>query len=99
VVWTISSIILPYPAQIAVSVPKKLIRLAVARNLIKRRIKEAYRKTKQLLYSFLESENIQVTFILIYRHNTLPDYSTIEKAVGEVIEKLCNYIRQKQKKC
>jgi len=33
---------LPYPAQAAFSVPKKSFRLAVTRNLIKRRMREAY---------------------------------------------------------
>ena len=53
VVWTICSIALPSPAQVAFSVPKKSFRLAVTRNLIKRRIREAYRKKKQILYNFL----------------------------------------------
>jgi ribonuclease P protein component len=99
VVWIISRVSLPSPAQIAVSVPKKIIRLAVTRNLIKRRIREAYRKIKQPFYSFLVSENIRVTFILIYRHKTAADFNTINKSVGEVIEKLKNDIKQKQKIC
>jgi len=99
VAWNISSIKLPSPAQVAFSVPKKSFRLAVTRNLIKRRIREAYRKNKYLLYNFLTSENIQITFILIYRHYMVHDYDTIEKSVGEVIVKLCDNIKQKQKKC
>jgi ribonuclease P protein component len=99
VVWIISSVSLPSPAQIAVSVPKKIIRLAVTRNLIKRRIREAYRKIKQPFYSFLVSENIPITFIMIYRHRSPADFETIEKSVGEVIEKLKNDIKQKRKIC
>jgi ribonuclease P protein component len=98
VVWISSSISLPSPAQIAVSVPKKSFRLAVTRNLIKRRIREAYRKKKYILYSLLESENIQVTFIIIYRYTTVADYDVVEKSVGEVIEKLCANVMKKQKK-
>lgn len=98
VVWIISSISLPSPAQIAVSVPKKSFRLAVTRNLLKRRIREAYRKKKHLLYSLLESENIQVTFIIIYRHSNVADYDIVEKSVGEVIEKLCDDILKNRKK-
>jgi len=98
VVWIITSTVLPSPAQIAVSVPKKSFKLAVSRNLIKRRIREAYRKKKHLLYNFLESETIQIAFIVIYRHSTSADYSTIEKAVGEVIEKLCDNAGKKRKK-
>jgi len=99
VVWILTSVSIPSPAQIAVSVPKKLIRLSVTRNLIKRRIREAYRKMKQPLYSFLVSEKIRVTFVVIYRLNSAADFKTIEKSIGEVIEKLSNNIRQKQEKC
>jgi ribonuclease P protein component len=99
VVWILTSVSIPSPAQIAVSVPKKLIRLSVTRNLIKRRIREAYRKMKQPLYSFLISEKIRVTFVVIYRLDSVADFKTIEKSIGEVIENLCNNIRQKQKKC
>jgi ribonuclease P protein component len=99
VAWIVSSISLPSPAQIAISVPKKSFRLAVTRNLIKRRIREAYRKRKQILYNFLSEENIQLAFILICRNNIIPDYTAAEKSVEEVIEKLCDVVRQKQKKC
>jgi ribonuclease P protein component len=98
VVWIVSSSPLPSPAQIAVSVPKKGFRLAVSRNLIKRRIREAYRKKKYLLYNFLESANIQITFIVIYRHTAAAGYPVIENAVGEMIEKLCENAGRKQKK-
>jgi ribonuclease P protein component len=99
VVWIICNISILSPAQIAISVPKKLIRLAVTRNTIKRRIREAYRKIKQPFYNFLVSEKIQVAFIVIYRLDYEADFKTIEKSTGEVIEKLCDDIRQKQKKC
>ncbi len=99
VVWIICSTILPSPAQVAFSVPKKSFRLAVTRNIIKRRIREAYRKNKRILYNFLSEENIQLAFVLIYRNNPVPDYISTEKSVVEVIEKLCGAIRQKLKKC
>ncbi len=99
VVWIVSNISLPSPAQIAISVPKKSFRLAVTRNLIKRKIREAYRKKKQILYSCLLKENIQITFVLIFRNKMIPDYDIAEKSVEEVIEKLCNVVRQKQRKC
>jgi ribonuclease P protein component len=98
VAWITSSVSLPSPAQVAIAVPKKSFKLAVTRNLIKRRIKEAYRKKKHILYRLLESENIQVTFIIIYRYSTVADNEVVEKSVGEVIEKLCDKVMKKQKK-
>jgi ribonuclease P protein component len=99
VAWIICNITLPSPAQVAFSVPKKNFRLAVTRNLLKRRIREAYRKKKQILYNFLSAGNIHIAFVLIYSSNEVADYFTIEKSIDEVIEKLCKVVRHKQEKC
>jgi len=88
VVWIKSSVTLPAPAQVAFSVSKRGFRLAVTRNLIKRRMREAYRKNKKVLYQHLTSENIQVAFVVILKGNTIPDYLSIEKSIKEVINKL-----------
>jgi len=93
--WIIAGINLPSPAQVAVSIPKKCFRLAVTRNLIKRRIKEAYRKKKHFLYKFLSEEKIQIAFIMIYRNSSIPDYTTAERYVADVIERLCDNVSQK----
>ncbi len=99
VCWIISSANLPAPAQMAISVPKKSFRLAVTRNLIKRRIREAYRKNKHLLYNCLASENIQVAFILIFRQDRVPDYRTLEKSVKETLGTLCDLIIKRHDNC
>jgi ribonuclease P protein component len=99
VAWIISNTSLPSPAQLAISVPKKSYRLAVTRNLIKRRIRESYRRKKQFLYNFLSEQNVQIAFVIICRNNTVSDYKTTEKSVEEVIEKLCHAVMQKKMKC
>jgi ribonuclease P protein component len=88
VVWDISKIALPAPAQVAFSVSKKGFRLAVTRNLIKRRMREAYRKNKNTLYDHLLSQNIKIVFVVILKGNTVPDYLTIEKSIRGMIDKL-----------
>ena len=88
VVWGKSPVPLPYPAQVVFSVSKKGFRLAVTRNLIKRRMREAYRKNKHILYERLGSENIQIAFVVIQKGNTVPDYLTVEKSIRELINKL-----------
>jgi ribonuclease P protein component len=88
VVWTNCPNSIPGPAQVAFSVSKRGFRLAVTRNLIKRRLREAYRKNKRILYDHLISQNIQIVFIVIMRGNSVPDYSTIEKSIREMVNKL-----------
>lgn len=88
VVWDKSPVQLPYPAQVTFSVTKRGFKLAVTRNLIKRRMREAYRKNKQVLYDYLNSEGIQLTFVIILRGNIIPDFQQTEKAIREMINKL-----------
>ena len=97
--WTFAGNGLPFPAQVAFSVPKKNFRLAVIRNLIKRRIKEAYRKNKRMLYGFLSEKDIKIVFILIYRAPSVPDYLTAEKYVTETLKKLCDNVTRELRKC
>jgi ribonuclease P protein component len=88
VVWIKGQDFLPVPAKVAFSVSKRGFRLAVTRNLIKRRLREAYRKNKRTLYDHLISQNIQIVFVVIIRGNSVPDYTTIEKSIREIINKL-----------
>jgi len=88
VVWNISQEKLPEPAQIAFSVSKRGFKRAVTRNLIKRRLREAYRKNKKILYEHLLAQNTQIVFVVIIRGNTVPDYLTVEKNIKDVINKL-----------
>ena len=88
VIWIRSEKESPYPAQVAFSVPKRSFRHAVIRNLLKRRIREAYRKHKHVLYDFLRSQNIRIAFIIIFRDNSVPDYLLVEKSIKELISKL-----------
>jgi ribonuclease P protein component len=95
VVWNKDQNTLTFPAQVAFSVSKRGFRLAVTRNLIKRRMREAYRKNKSALYEHLITENIQIAFVVIVRRNVVPDYISIEKSIKEVITKLIMLTSQK----
>ena len=99
VIWLISPSEIPFPSQVAFSVTKKDFKIAIKRNLIKRRIKEAYRKNKNILYSFLNSRNLRIIFIIIYKNNKIADYAFIEKSVKEIIAILISKLTDFQKKC
>ena len=70
-------------ARILVSVPKKIFKRAVKRNLCKRRIREAWRKQKHLLLC----EN-GVDILFMYSSKDILDYQTIFAAIGQIIEKV-----------
>jgi ribonuclease P protein component len=88
VVWLKCLTQLPSPAQVAFSVPKKGFRSAVTRNLLKRRMREAYRKNKYLLYDQLHQSGICIAVIISFRQNSVAGYPEIEKAMIEAIERL-----------
>lgn len=95
IAWIIAPATLPSPAQIAVSIPKKMFRSAVERNVIRRRIREAYRKNKHILYDFLATLNVRVAFVLIFKGPSVIDYKTAEESVTDMINVLCTRIKQK----
>ena len=95
VVWALTVLPSPFPAQVAFSVPKRGFKHAVTRNLIKRRLKEAYRKDKKELCEYLKSEKKQLAFVVIVRGSSIPDYATAEASVRELLNKLLYNLRQK----
>jgi ribonuclease P protein component len=92
VVWLQSQTEIPYPSQVAISVSKKSFKRAVKRNLIKRKIREAYRRNKHLLYEFLKGANKKIIFIIIYKGDFIPDYLSVEESVRKIIEKLISEV-------
>jgi len=88
VVWGIGNPDQPFPAQVAFSVPKRGFKLAVTRNLIKRRMREAYRKSKQPLCEWLISARINIAFVVIIKGNTVPEFKAVERSMKEVTDKL-----------
>ena len=99
IVWAYSTSDIHYPAQVAISVPKKGFKLAVTRNLIKRRIREAYRKNKETLYNFLNSSDKKIVFTMILRATSIPDYLTIENSVKEMIKMFPGILGESKPKC
>ena len=71
-------------------VPKKRLKLAVDRNIIKRRIKEAYRLQKKQLEFFLESNNQQLNLAIIYQQEEFLDYKTLEEKINLLLSRLIN---------
>lgn len=77
-----------FPAQVLISVSKKKVRLAVNRNLIKRRTKEAYRLHKNTFYTSLNTENQKLILSFIYLGNKPIPYQGIEEKIIVLLNRL-----------
>ena len=77
--------------RIMVSVPKKMFKRAVKRNLLKRRIRESWRRQKHNL-----ALNGGTDILFIYPSKEILSYEEIYSSVGNIIEKI-NATQVKQK--
>jgi len=75
-------------AQIIIGVSKKLIKNAVCRNKIKRRIKEAYRLNKHTLYNTLEINNKQCVIAFLYTTKQINDFNLIQNKILLILQRL-----------
>ena len=76
------------PVSILVSIPKKKFKRAVKRNLIRRRIKEAYRKNKHILIDKLQQPDKTLDIAILYLDKEVSDYSMLEKKLITLLQKL-----------
>lgn len=77
------------PAQIVIIVPKRRFKRAAIRNLIKRRVREAYRLNKEaLLYPSLLEHNVKLLLSLQYVGKEIADFKFLEKKLKSVMSQL-----------
>lgn len=72
--------------QLLVSVPKKKFKNAVDRNLLRRRIKEAFRKNKTEID--ITNVNKPLAIAIIYTHHEIRDFNDLQKRLTLILRKL-----------
>ena len=87
-IWVKTDFPLSYPAQIAISVPKKRFKRAYERNLLKRRIKEAVRLNKPKFYLFLNNKEIRIQLLIVYVAPKVMTYNEIEPKIKATLDNL-----------
>ena len=73
-------------------VPKKKIRLAVKRNIISRRMKEAYRLHKIEFENMLKNTELQFSIAIIYQKGKILPFKTLEEEIKLILERLSKEI-------
>jgi len=82
------------PVRMAVSVPRRNFKKAVSRNLIKRRIKEIYRRNKDEFYKKLSESGTVIDFMIIYSGSEIPKSCEIENEIILSLHRLVKEIRR-----
>ena len=82
-----------YTIRIAESVAKKKFKHAVDRNLLKRRIKEAYRLNKHLIEI---TEDLSIDILFIYTSSKIQSYEKIDQSIQEILTKLNIKLNKKE---
>lgn len=95
-VWARSAVLSPFPVQLAVSVSKRSFKKAVTRNLLKRRIREAYRLQKEGFYEQISDK--QYAFMVIYTAKEVLPYEEIAKGIRKMFRKFITTVEEMQEK-
>jgi ribonuclease P protein component len=77
-----------YPAQAAFAVSKRNFKHAVKRNLLKRRMREAYRLNKSGFYEELALKSLQIAIMFVFIGKDVAEYKAIEKSMKSALKKI-----------
>ena len=80
-----------FSVRVLFTVPKRNHKRANARNLLRRRTKEAYRLNKSIIHNC--GKAVSVDMALIYSSKESTDYKTIENAVRRILEAVASSVQ------
>lgn len=84
------------PMQSSFSVSKRNFKRAVHRNLLKRRMREAFRLRKNEFYQSLSSTNGQLAVMFIFIGKQISDFAEIDKGMKSALSKMSRKLSEKQ---
>lgn len=83
-------------AKFMITVPKKKVRTAVGRVLVRRRIREAYRLNRSVLVQALQSAGYVAEIAFLYMDTSIADYATIEASMKKLLGKISSQVAVKE---
>jgi len=79
-------------AKTLIVVPKKYITNAANRNVVKRRMREAFRIYKSGLYKKIKNKKQQLAIVIIYQEQEILPYKVIEEKIKLILGRLSEEI-------
>lgn len=83
-----------YPVQAAFTASKRNFKHAVKRNLLKRRMREAYRLNKPAFYQQIADMEFKLAIMFVYIGKDISEYPAIEKGMISAFKKLLLKIQE-----
>jgi ribonuclease P protein component len=78
--------------QLLTVVPKRYFKKAVDRNRLKRFIREAYRRNKEILSVPLKEKNKNIALMLLYNDRKIESYQEVETKIKLILQFLASSI-------
>ena len=76
------------PVRLVISVPKRLFKKAVHRNLLKRRIREAFRLNRAELTEILEKQHKTVHVLVVFTGKEAATFDLIQSKIILILQRL-----------
>jgi ribonuclease P protein component len=88
VIWMINETEQPSPAQVLISVGRRVMKRAVDRNRVKRQVRELYRQEKESIYAYLEEKQRYALIGIIFTGNDFLPFPVAKEKINLVMARL-----------